>query len=117
MDAIVEALCEALAHGATALRSLVESRVHDARADAHVDQIDRLAARMAAEATVLGDTVTFRRALRIRQHCVGYRRADNDGEDRHVEAARTAVEKLCSIVRGVNRSLTRELAKRGGSRR
>lgn len=112
LNGLIDALCEVIALGGTAVRALVASRVHDARADRHVTEIDRLAARMAVEADAIGDTVTLRRAVTIRQHVVGYRRADNDGEDREIETARAAVERLCEIGRGLNRRLTLELAKR-----
>ena len=107
LDALVEAGCDVIAHGGRALRSLLESREPDAEADRHVIAVRRLAIRGADESAALHECPCWATFRAINEHALEAQRHDQQ-----------AVEKLCAIVRGVNRALTRELAKRrpGGGR-
>ena len=84
-------------------------------ADAHVAAIDRLAARIAADANTLGDPVTMARAIAIRQHCASYWVADA-AEDGPILKALATVHRIVAICRALNVRLTAWLAKHGGRR-
>lgn len=111
---LIAAGCELIAVAATAAVALVASRESDALADAHVARIDRLAQRIARDAA--RGTLTPERAmgyaLLIRRNCDDYHRDDGQ-EDSWIEKAHAALQRLIGICRGMNRSLDRELAKRG----
>jgi hypothetical protein len=109
--ALVVVGTELIALGAQAACALVASREPDASADRHVEQIDRLALRIARTASLAGDEQTVRYALAIRRHCHGYR-TDDAAEDGWIGRALGALQTIVRIVRGMNRSLERELARR-----
>lgn len=111
LDRLITIGCDLIALSTKAREAYEASRQPDARCDAAVEAIDVLAFRIAQLADTTGDPLTFSLAAQIRQHCQAYRVHDRH-EDGFVAQAGEAVDRIVGIVRGVNRWLTGELAKR-----
>lgn len=114
-DALVEAGCEVLALGRTALASLAESRRPDVLADRHLQAVRRQARFGAEESSAIHDCACWRRFAVIDAHAAEAQRHDA-AEDGSIGTAAAAVGRIVQIVRGVNMSLSRQLAKRAAGR-
>ena len=115
-DALVEAGCEILAHASTAIKALAQSREPDAAHDRHVIAVRRLAIRGAEESAAIYECGCWRAFRAINDHALEAQRHDNV-EDWLIVKAFAAIGRIGEIARGLNRTLTRELAKRKGGRR
>jgi hypothetical protein len=111
LSALIDVGAEVISRCMTGERALIDSREPDAAADAHVATARRLALHGAQRAAVLGPDLQplF---LRIVAECDGYVVADAR-EDAHVARGHGEFGGIRQIARGMNRALTRELAKRG----
>lgn len=112
LSALVDVGAEVVALSLEGLRAYAASRPHDARADQHVAAMARIAQRGAEESSVLHGCPCSARFLRIVDH--GNRYVVEDGhEDRQVMLGAGAFGRIREIARGMGRTLTRELARRG----
>lgn len=113
-DGLVEAGLEILALATTAVRSLVASRTPDTLHDRAV-QAGRRQARLGFEESQICGCNGWRRFAAIDQHLADAERHDR-AEDGLIAKAAGCVQRIFAIGRGMNLSLTRELAKRAAGK-
>lgn len=116
MDAIVEAGCEIIALGASALRFLADSREPDRAHDLSIIAVRRLAIKGADDSAAVHACPCWLTFQQINGHALEAQRHDL-AEDWLIVRAFAAVARICEIGRGLNRALTRELMKRGAALR
>lgn len=112
LSALVDAGCEIVSRAVRGTQALALASQHDARADWHVTQMNRIAQRGAEESAALYGCPCAARFLRVVEHGNGYFVEDGH-EDDGVRAGAVEFGGIGGIGRGMNRALTRELGKRG----
>lgn len=112
LSALVDVGCEIVSRALSGTRALALALDHDARADWHVAEINRIAQRGAEESAALHGCPCAERFMRVIEHGNGYF-VEDGREDDSVRVGGGEFLGIRDIGRGMNRALTRELGKRG----
>lgn len=115
LDAIVEAGCELLALATDARLALRASREPDAEHDRHLIAVRRLAIKGAEESVEVYRCDCALLFWRINAHALEAQKHDAV-EDSLIGKSGGLCARLVVLARGLNRAITRELARRGGRR-
>lgn len=112
LSSLIDIGCEVVSRAVRGTQALALADHHDARADWHVAQMNRIAQRGAEESAALHGCPCADRFLRVVEHGNGYFIEDGH-EDANVRVGGGELAGIGGIGRGMNRALTRELGKRG----
>lgn len=112
LSALIDVGCEVVSVARNGMASLAASRASDARMDADLLALRREARRAAEESAGIHACPCWQPLLRI-DALASSAQAHDATEDGLISKVLAALARIAEIGRGMNRALTRELAKRG----
>lgn len=112
LSALIDVGCEVVSVARDGIAALVASRASDARMDADLLALRREVRRAAEESAGIHECPCWQPLMRI-DALAASAQANDATEDGLVAKGLAGLTRIAEIARGMNRALTRELAKRG----